>query len=169
MPVTARLSGKFYERFGDEITNEPVDWFNAVDATYQAQLKDVNELNWDRMGSRFSAFDARIDGLEAKLNARIDALEFKLNARVDTLESTLNARFEALESSLNGRLEALESTLNARIDAAESKSNARLTDFEGRMDDKLNRQRVQLIGWMFGFWTATVLPIIGVMLAISRV
>ena len=28
MPVTARLSRKFYERFGDEITNELVDCFN---------------------------------------------------------------------------------------------------------------------------------------------
>ena len=28
MPVTAKLSRKFYETFGDEITNELVDWFN---------------------------------------------------------------------------------------------------------------------------------------------
>ena len=34
MPVTAKLWGKFYERFGDEIANELVEWFNAVDSTY---------------------------------------------------------------------------------------------------------------------------------------
>ena len=28
MPVTAKLSQKFYEKFGDEITNELVEWFN---------------------------------------------------------------------------------------------------------------------------------------------
>ena len=28
MPVTAKLSRKFYERFGDDIANELVDWFN---------------------------------------------------------------------------------------------------------------------------------------------
>lgn len=33
LPVTARLSGRFYERFGDEIANELVDWFNAMDTT----------------------------------------------------------------------------------------------------------------------------------------
>ena len=28
MPVTAKLSRKFYEKFGDELTNELVEWFN---------------------------------------------------------------------------------------------------------------------------------------------
>ena len=28
MPVTARLSRKFYETFGDQIANELVEWFN---------------------------------------------------------------------------------------------------------------------------------------------
>ncbi len=52
MPVTARLSGKFYERFGDDIANELVEWFNAVDSTYQTQLKEINDLNWARMEAR---------------------------------------------------------------------------------------------------------------------
>ena len=48
MPVTAKLSQKFYEKFGDEITNELVEWFNAVDATYRADLRELNELNFSR-------------------------------------------------------------------------------------------------------------------------
>jgi len=48
LPVTARLSRKFYERFGDEIAGEFVDWFNAVDSTYQQQIRDLNDLNWER-------------------------------------------------------------------------------------------------------------------------
>ena len=48
MPVTAKLSRRFYERFGDEITNELVDWFNAVDATYRSDLRELNEQNFAR-------------------------------------------------------------------------------------------------------------------------
>ena len=59
MPVTARLSGKFYERFGDEIANELVEWFNAVDSTYQTQLKEINDLNRELINSRFDAFEMR--------------------------------------------------------------------------------------------------------------
>ena len=49
MPVTAKLSRKFYETFGDEIANELVEWFNQVDATYRADLRELNELNFQRV------------------------------------------------------------------------------------------------------------------------
>ncbi len=71
MPVTARLSRKFYERFGDEIATEFVDWFNAVDTTYQQQLRVQNDLNWERfkaaMDARFSANDAKLAELKSDL------------------------------------------------------------------------------------------------------
>jgi hypothetical protein len=41
VPVTAKLSRRFYETFGDETTNEWVDWFNQVDAQYRSELKDL--------------------------------------------------------------------------------------------------------------------------------
>ena len=37
MPVTAKLSKQFYDRLGEDIANELVEWFNAVDATYRAR------------------------------------------------------------------------------------------------------------------------------------
>ena len=54
MPVTARLSKRFYDVFGEEIATELVDWFNAVDATYRADLRELNELN-------FARFDAQLE------------------------------------------------------------------------------------------------------------
>jgi len=50
--VTARLSRKFYERFGDDLTNELVEWFNQVDATYRSELREINELNWTRFEAK---------------------------------------------------------------------------------------------------------------------
>lgn len=60
MPVTAKLSRKFYDRFGDDIATEFVDWFNAVDLTYQTQLKEINELNWERFKTALQAEGAAI-------------------------------------------------------------------------------------------------------------
>ena len=54
MPVTAVLSKKFYEKFGEEVTNELVNWFNAVEATYRTDLRELNELN-------FARFDAKLE------------------------------------------------------------------------------------------------------------
>ena len=64
MPVTAKLSSKFYERFGDDIAGELVDWFNAVDQTYQTQLRESNELQWQRFEARL---DSRLFELRADL------------------------------------------------------------------------------------------------------
>ncbi len=69
MPVTAKLSSKFYERFGDEIAGELVDWFNAVDLTYQTQLKETNELNWERYKATLQAETAAIRAEMAKMDA----------------------------------------------------------------------------------------------------
>lgn len=54
MPVTGKLSLKFYEKLGDEVTNELVTWLNEVDATYRADLKELNEAN-------FARFDAKLE------------------------------------------------------------------------------------------------------------
>lgn len=64
MPVTAKLSRKFYERLGDDIAGELVDWFNAVDATYQTQSKETNELNWERFKAHL---DAGLAGLRTEM------------------------------------------------------------------------------------------------------
>ena len=49
-----RLSRKFYETFGDELANEFVEWFNSVDTTYRAELRDLNELNAARLDAKLA-------------------------------------------------------------------------------------------------------------------
>lgn len=70
MPVTAKLSRKFYE-FGDDLTNELMEWFNQVDATYRSELREINDLNWAR-------FEAKIEQRMAELRAALAGLETKL-------------------------------------------------------------------------------------------
>lgn len=73
MPVTAKLSRKFYEKFGDEITSELVNWFNEVDATYRSDLRELNELN-------FARFDAKLEQRVARLEAKADVQFAELRA-----------------------------------------------------------------------------------------
>jgi len=46
------LSLKFYETFGEDVTNELVDWFNTVDATYRADLRDLSDLQYARFEAK---------------------------------------------------------------------------------------------------------------------
>ena len=82
MPVTAKLSRKFYETFGDDITNELVDWFNRVDATYRTELRELNELDFGR-------FDARLEQRIAQLDAKLEALESRLETRMAAFEARI--------------------------------------------------------------------------------
>lgn len=53
MPVTAKLSSRFYEKLGDDVTNDLVNWLNNVDAEFRNQLREANDRNWDRLRAEF--------------------------------------------------------------------------------------------------------------------
>ncbi|MBA3554730.1 MAG: hypothetical protein H0W29_08250 [Gemmatimonadales bacterium] len=59
-----RLSPRFYDVLGEDVANELVDWFNAVDLTYRADLRELNELN-------FARFDAKLEQRLAELRAEL--------------------------------------------------------------------------------------------------
>src|ERR1041384_335260 len=75
MPVTVKLSRKFYETFGDEIAAELVEWFNQVDATYRGDLRELNELNFSRLDAkseqRVAVLDSKIEQRVAELGAQL--------------------------------------------------------------------------------------------------
>lgn len=82
MPVTARLSRKFYEAFGDEIVNELVEWFNQLDTTYRSELRELNELN-------FARFDAKLEQRVAELRSEMEAGFAALRVEMASLKSDL--------------------------------------------------------------------------------
>ena len=63
--MTAKLSRQFYERFGDELTNELVNWMNMVDAPYRSDFRELFEVHFGR-------FDAKLEQRVAELEARMD-------------------------------------------------------------------------------------------------
>jgi len=104
MPVTARLSRKFYETFGDDIANEFVDWFNQVDLTYRSDLERINELNFARFDAkveqrfaeselrwekRFNEFETRVEGRLADFGRDLASLDARLDRRISSLETRL--------------------------------------------------------------------------------
>ena len=75
MPVTAKLSKLFYDRLGDAVTNELVDWFNQVDAEYKSDLREMNELNFARFDAKLAQ---RLAELRGELRTEMRLLELSL-------------------------------------------------------------------------------------------
>ena len=108
MPVTAKLSRKFYDTFGDELANELVDWFNEVDATYRADLRELNELNFARFDAKL---EQRMVELDAKWATRWTELDAKWSGRWTELDAKLDRRLAELKTELAERLAKLETGL----------------------------------------------------------
>ena len=104
MPVTAKLSQKFYAKFGDDLTNELVDWLNQVDATYRSDLRELNELN-------FARFDAKLDQRAAELEQRAAQLDAKLDQRTTQIEAKIDSGLARLEGGLLARIGQVEGRL----------------------------------------------------------
>ena len=75
LPVTAKLSKRFYDVLGEDVANELVDWFNAVDLTYRTELRDFNELNFARFDAKL---EQRLAEFDAKLRTELAALRTEL-------------------------------------------------------------------------------------------
>ncbi len=82
MPATAKLSKKLYDKFGDEIAQELVDWFNAVDATYKADLRELNKLNFQR-------FDTKLEQRLTEQNLWIERRFAEQDVKFDRLRTEL--------------------------------------------------------------------------------
>jgi len=108
VPVTAKLSRKFYERFGDDIANELVDWFNMVDATYRSELRELNELN-------FARFDAKLEQRVVELEAKIDRQSAELEAKIDRLGTELRAEMQVGFARMDQKFAQFETTLTKRM------------------------------------------------------
>ena len=101
MPVTAKLSRKFYEKLGDDVANELVEWFNLVDATYRSDLRELNELN-------FARFDAKLEQRIAELRAE---LQTEMRAGFTQADAKMVAGFARVDQ----RLAEFETRLTRRL------------------------------------------------------
>ena len=142
MPVTAKLSQKFYQRLGDDVANELVEWLNAVDTSYRQEFKDLFEANFGRV-------EARMDELRAEVRHEM--------GEVRALLGRAETRFDERSASLASRLDA-------RIDEHRAETRSGFSNIESRMDAKLSELKSELLRWMFLFWVGTM----GTVLAILK-
>jgi len=97
VPVTAKLSRKFYETFGEDLTNELVELLNNVYTTSRGDLRELNESNFNR-------FDGRLAEMNGRWERRFLAFDAKLEQRLAEFNRDLTDRLAELESRLTWRM-----------------------------------------------------------------
>jgi hypothetical protein len=155
MPVTARLSRSFYDRFGDDIANELVEWFNSVDAPYRADLREINEMN-------FARFDANLGERLSKVDLRFAQIDARF-AQIDVRFDQVDARFVAFEKRMEERFIAFEKRIDERFAAFEDRIERRLAQFEIRIVERIARSEDRMRNWMIGFCTTQLFALVALM------
>lgn len=88
MPITVKLSERFYQKFGHEVVDEMVNWFNEVDATYRGDLRELNELNFARFDAKL---EQRVTQSEARLEQRLADVKAELRQEIAQVRVDLGA------------------------------------------------------------------------------
>ena len=166
MPVTAKLSKSFYDALGENVADELVDWFNQVDATYRADLRELNDLNFQRfdakMGERFAEFETKMErrfaGMEAKMDLRFAdmdqrfaGMEAKMDLRFADTETKTDLRFTGTDAKMATGFASVRDELLERL-----VSQQQLADFRAEVSDKLG----DFMKWTVVLWTTTILAVI---------
>ena len=97
VPVTARLSKRFYEVLGEDVANELVDWFNSVDLTYRTDLRELNELNFARFDARL---EQRLTELRAELRQELAELRSELRTEIAGLRLEFRTELQQVRTEL---------------------------------------------------------------------
>lgn len=104
VPITAKLSRKFYDKLGDEVANELVEWINQVDATYRLELRELNDLNYGR-------FEARLEQRIAELRAEIRQGLAEVRGELRHAVADFRADVTAALAGQDARMAAFEARL----------------------------------------------------------
>ena len=150
MPVTAKLSRKFYEKLGDDVANELVEWFNSVDATYRSDLRELNELN-------FARFDAKVEQRWAQLDAKVEQRWTQLDAKVEQRWTQLDAKLEQRVAELRAEIQVRVAELRSEMQAGFARVDERFAELETRLTKRL-----------FAFWIAQAATTAGLVLGVVK-
>ena len=93
MPYTAKFSRRFYDKLGDDVVNELVDWLNTVDLIYKTELKEHTEINLRRV--------------EAVIRSEAVRIESKIDVEIANVRSEFKEGITELRSELKGDIATL--------------------------------------------------------------
>ena len=153
MPITAKLSREFYERFGDKVVNEMVDLFNRIDDASRSDLRLLNEQNALR-------FEAKLDQRTAELYARLDQRTAELHARIDQRTAELETKLNQRTAELDAKLDQRTTELRAEIQKLDARMDARFAEQGKTLEVALHSHT----RWMIGMWAVVIASQVGLWL-----
>ena len=147
------------EELAEVITEalEPVATDNGVDEKLDSRFQiEVEPLRQDleftkvRTDEKFQAMlersDQRLRDYEERMDQRFRDFEARMDQRFRDFEALMDQRFRDFEARMDQRFEAFEARMDQRFEAFEQKFTGELAALETRVDLKMERLKVQVLG-----------------------
>ncbi|MEA3246809.1 MAG: hypothetical protein U9Q74_11705 [Gemmatimonadota bacterium] len=190
MPVAVRLSRNFYERFGDDATNELIALLNDVDFTYRAELKDafagslaVFDAKLERrLAEQMAGIDRRFADMDAKFERRFVEMDAKFESRFVEMDAKFESRFVEMDAKFESRFAEMDAKFESRFVELDTKVERRFMDLElngerryaavnvefANVRGEIKNSQAVMIRWMFAFWVASTATTISAFAAFAR-
>ena len=154
MPVTARLLQRLHEALGDEATNDLLAWWEEAATVNRAAVREVADLYFER-------FSDQLERGLAEVRAEFEQRFAEFRTEFEKGLAGLRAEFEKGLAGLRAELE--KGMIEVRAESAKN-----LAELRSELRTELASQRADLIKWMFIFWVGTVVPLAGLLIALTR-
>jgi CII-binding regulator of phage lambda lysogenization HflD len=146
-----------------EERKEVINFINALVADASDGLKkDIIEILEERFEKELSV---GLVNLKLELSENITASENRLNERITAVEIKLSERITNVETGLSERITNVE----AQLTKTEAQLNERISTSSEKLRVEIANSKAETIKWMFIFWMANVITIIGGIIGILKI
>ena len=154
MSAPARLLNKLREALGEEPARDLIAYIAEAREVTRGEVREVAELYLSR-------FDERMRSLLVEQEAKI---ETKIEKRFAEQDMKIEKRFAEQDVKLEKRFAEQDVKLERRFAEQDAKLGAIRIEFA----DRMAVQHKELLRWLFAFWAGTIIPLAGLMIALSK-
>ena len=194
----AKLSEQFYQKFGHDLVEELVSYLNGMDATYRADLRELNELNFARFDAKLEqrvaevksevrqeveqlrvelraglaelrgALHAEVAGLRGEVDAALGRMRGELGGALGRMQGELGDALGRMQGEFGGALGRIQGEFGGALGTMQGEFGAALGRVQGEFRGDLKAQTGVLVKWILGIWLATVPTLAGVIAVVQH-
>ena len=159
MPVTVKLSKRFYDTFGEDIANELVGLLNVVDAASRADLTRLAD-----------EYHARLRGELEHLATKADFERFATKADLERFATKADLERFATKADLERFATKADLERYAtKADLERFATREDLAALRGELRADMAALKADLMKWMLVFWVGTSLTTVSLVLTVVGV
>jgi hypothetical protein len=162
MLISALLSQKLRDSFGDEAADEMVDWMQRIDSE-RSHLRELNTVNLARheavLGERFAEerLEARAEfaAFREEMRAEFATFREEMRAEFATFREETRAEFATFREETRAEFAALRLEMRAGF----AKAHDETAQLEARVERRFN----DMMRWSLLFWVSSLATVVALL------